>query len=124
MKRCSGGIIGMGESMAQRVEMAMALQEIGAESIPINVLNPIPGTPLADRPRLSDEEILTTMAVFRFVNPRAWIRFAGGRTLILRIQDQALHAGINATIVGDMLTTKGITMEDDIAHLRSLGFEC
>jgi biotin synthase len=124
MKRCSGGIIGMGESMAQRVEMAMALQEIGAESIPINVLNPIPGTPLADRPRLSDEEILTTMAVFRFVNPRAWIRFAGGRTLILRIQDQALHAGINATIVGDMLTTKGITMEDDIAHLRALGFEC
>ena len=124
MKRCSGGIIGMGETMAQRVEMAVALQEMGIESIPINVLNPIPGTPLADASRLSDEEILTTMAVFRFVNPRSWIRFAGGRTLILGIQDKALRAGINATIVGDMLTTKGITMEEDIAHIKSLGFTC
>jgi len=123
MKRCSGGIIGMGETMAQRVEMAVALQEMEIESIPINVLNPIPGTPLAGTPRLSDEEILTTMAVFRFVNPQAWIRFAGGRTLILGIQDKALRAGINATIVGDMLTTKGITMEEDIAHIRALGFE-
>lgn len=124
MKRCSGGIIGMGETMAQRIEMAVALQEIEIESIPINVLNPIPGTPLEGSPRLSDEEILTTMAVFRFINPKAWIRFAGGRTLIMGIQDKALKSGINATIVGDMLTTKGITMEEDIAHIKSLGFEC
>ena len=124
MKRCSGGIIGMGETMAQRIEMAVALREMEIESIPVNVLNPIPGTPLEGTPRLSDEEILTTMAVFRFINPRAWIRFAGGRTLILGIQDKALRAGINATIVGDMLTTKGITMEDDIAHIQSLGFIC
>ena len=124
MKRCSGGIIGMGETMAQRVEMAVALQQMEIESIPVNVLNPIPGTPLEGTPRLTDEEILTTIAVFRFVNPQAWIRFAGGRTLILGIQDKALRAGINATIVGDMLTTKGITMEDDINHIQSLGFGC
>ena len=124
MKRCSGGIIGMGETAAQRIEMAVALREMAIESIPVNVLNPIPGTPLEGTPRLSDEEILTTVAVFRFVNPQAWIRFAGGRTLILGIQDKALRAGVNATIVGDMLTTKGITMEEDIAHIRSLGFEC
>jgi biotin synthase-like enzyme len=63
------------------------------------------------------------MALFRFINPRAWIRFAGGRTLILGIQDRALRAGIDATIVGDMLTTRGITMEDDIAHIKAQGFD-
>lgn len=124
MKLCSGGIIGMGESMEQRIEMAFALQKLGVDSIPLNILNPIPGTPLADTPRLTDDEILTTMAMFRFVNPRALIRFAGGRTLILTIQDKALKAGINATIVGDMLTTAGISMDDDIAHIKSLGFKC
>ena len=123
MRLCSGGIIGMGETMAQRVELAVALRELAVESIPINVLNPIPGTPLEGTPRLADDEILTTMAVFRFINPRAWIRLAGGRTLILGIQDKALRSGINATIVGDMLTTKGITMADDIAHIQELGFE-
>lgn len=104
--------------------MAIILQKWEIESIPINVLNPIPGTPLEGSARLSDEEILTTMALFRFTNPRAWIRFAGGRTLIVHIQDKSLRCEINATIVGDMLTTKGITMEEDIAHLKSLGFEC
>ena len=123
MKLCSGGIIGMGETMAQRVELAVALRELAVESIPINILNPIPGTPLEGTPCLTDDEILTTIALFRFINPRTWIRFAGGRTLILNVQDKALRAGINATIVGDMLTTKGITMEADIAHIQSLGFD-
>lgn len=124
MKRCSGGIIGMGETMEQRIEMAFALAQMEIESIPINVLNPIKGTPLEGTPRLTDEEVLTTMALFRFINPRAWIRFAGGRTLILSIQDKALRAGINATIVGDMLTTAGISMKEDIEHIKSLGFTC
>ncbi len=124
MKLCSGGIIGMGESEAQRVELAITLQQLGVESIPLNLLNPIPGTPLENTPPLGDDEILTTIAIFRFTNPRAWIRFAGGRTGMLHLQDRALRAGINGALVGDLLTTVGVGMSDDISHIRSLGFDC
>ena len=124
MGLCSGGIIGMGETMEQRIEMAISLQSIGVHSIPMNILNPIPGTPLENTPPLTDEEILTTMALFRFTNPKALIRFAGGRTLILHIQDRALKAGINAALVGDLLTTVGVGMKEDIAHFKAMGFEC
>lgn len=124
MKICSGGIIGMGESMAQRVEMAMTLQGLGVESIPINLLNPIEGTPLEGSAPLSDEDILTTIAIFRFTNPKALIRFAGGRTLMLHIQDKALKSGINGALVGDLLTTVGVGMKEDIDHLRMLGYDC
>lgn len=121
---CSGGIIGMGETMEQRVELAFALREIGAQSIPINVLNPIEGTALQGTKPLSDEDILTTIAVFRFVNPKAFLRFAGGRLLIRHIQDKALKAGINASIVGDLLTTVGSNIQEDLRDFRKEGFEC
>lgn len=124
MKICSGGIIGMGETMEQRIEMAIALRELRVDSIPINILNPIQGTKLENAEPLSDEEILTTIALFRLINPRALIRFAGGRTKILHIQDKALKAGINGALVGDLLTTVGVGMDEDIAHLREMGFEC
>lgn len=122
---CSGGIIGMGETMAQRVEMAMTLQELEVESIPLNILNPIEGTKLEKQSPLTDEEILTTIAVFRFTNPKALIRFAGGRNLILHIQDKALKAGINAALIGDLLTTiGGVGMKQDIENFKMAGFSC
>lgn len=124
MGLCSGGIIGMGETVAQRVEMAITLQQLEVESIPLNILNPIPGTALENLQPLTDEEILSTIAVFRFVNPSAFLRFAGGRTLILHIQEKALQAGINAALIGDLLTTVGVRMKEDVANFKKYGFEC
>ena len=123
MEVCSGGIIGMGETMEQRVELAFALKEIGIKSIPINILYPIPGTPLADEPRLSDEEILRTVAVFRLIHPDAHLRFAGGRVLMTEEGvRKALYVGINAAVTGEMLTTAGAGIEGDIKLARDAGY--
>jgi biotin synthase len=119
---CSGGIIGMGESMAQRIELALLLRSLGIRSIPINLLNPIAGTALQDAAPLSEDDVLTTIALFRFINPKAYLRFAGGRLLIRHYQDRALHAGINAAIVGDMLTTVGGGIADDLRDFSAAGF--
>ncbi|MFB0936708.1 MAG: biotin synthase BioB [Propionivibrio sp.] len=121
MQVCSGGIFGLGETLAQRIEMAFALREIGVDSIPINILNPIEGTPLHGSQRLPDDEILVSIALFRFINPTAHLRFAGGRNLIAGIQEKALAAGISAALVGDLLTTLGAGIEQDKAMFRRLG---
>ena len=121
MKVCSGGILGMGETMAQRIEMAFSLRKMEIDSIPINFLNPIEGTPLQGSMPLSDEEILVSIALFRFINPAAHMRFAGGRNLILHIQEKVLKAGISAALVGDYLTTSGSGLEQDKALFRRMG---
>lgn len=124
IKICSGGIIGMGEEMKDRIDMAFDLAELAVQSIPINILNPIEGTPLGKAQKLSQEEVLSSIAIFRFINPKANLRFAGGRNMMKDYQDKALKAGINSAVVGDLLTTTGSSgVEEDLANFRAAGFE-
>jgi len=120
---CSGGIIGMGETFEDRIDMALTLSELNIKSIPINSLMPVKGTPLQDLPRLSEEEILRTIAMFRFINPEADIRLAGGRSLMKDNGKEAFVSGASSTITGNMLTTSASTIKSDREMLTSLGRE-
>lgn len=120
---CSGGIMGLGESMEDRIDMALTLRELGVKSIPINFLNPIPGTPFADNAPLSDEEKRRIVAIYRFILPNTSIRLAGGRGLIADKGEGCFRSGANAAISGDMLTTAGITVETDLQLLDRLGYQ-
>lgn len=119
---CSGGIIGLGESVEDRIDMALELRGLGIESVPINVLNPVPGTPFAANPPLPEEEILRTVALFRYLLPTASIRLAGGRGLMPDKGTKCFQSGANAAISGDMLTTSGISTSSDLSTIAALGF--
>lgn len=122
MELCCGGIMGMGESLEQRVDFAFELAELEPCEVPVNFLDPRPGTPLADVRPLTAREALQSIALFRLVMPSAWIRLAGGRELVLgELQAMGLYAGANALIVGNYLTTTGRDASDDVALLESLG---
>ncbi len=120
---CSGGIIGMGESLEQRLELAFELRELAILSIPLNILTPIKETPFADIKPLSVAEVLTCVAMFRFINPVAVIRLAGGRNLLGEQQRRCFTAGANGAIVGNYLTTVGNSLREDIEMFRALGFD-
>lgn len=119
---CSGGIIGMGETPEDRIDMALTLSELDIVSIPINTLMPIQGTALGDLETLSEDDILRTIAIFRFINPTADIRLAAGRALMKDSGKTAFHSGANATITGNMLTTTGCNIAQDKAMLKNMGF--
>lgn len=120
---CSGGIIGMGETWEDRIDMAISLSELGIISIPINVLIPIKGTPFGNLERISDEDILRTIAIFRYINPTAYIRMAAGRSYFADGGSEIFLSGANATLTGDMLTTVGNNTEQDKIMLTTHGFD-
>lgn len=120
---CSGGIMGLGESMEDRIDMVLDIRDLGIRSIPVNMLNPIPGTPYEDNQRLSVSDMRRIVAIFRFIVPDGFIRLAGGRGLMEDKGRKCFESGANAAISGDMLTTAGITIENDMKMLKELGFE-
>ena len=120
---CSGGILGMGETAEDRIDLAFTLDELGVDSVPVNLLNGIPGTPLADQPRLAEEELRRTVAVWRFLLPKVTIRLAGGRGLLADRGEGCFRAGANGAISGDMLTTAGISGRTDRQLVEKLGYE-
>ena len=119
---CSGGIMGLGESWEDRIDMAFMVRDLGAVSIPVNMLSPIVGTPYEHNKVLDVDEMRRICAIYRFINPRAFIRLAGGRGLLKDNGRGCLTSGANALISGDMLTTAGITIERDLQMIKELGY--
>lgn len=122
MELCCGGIIGMGETFEQRVELAFKLKELGVHAVPLNILNPIPGTRFETLDPMTPQEILKTFAIFRFILPDRNIRFAGGREVNLgELQPLGFLAGLNGMLIGNYLTTTGRNVEDDLKMIKSVG---
>jgi len=121
---CSGGIFGMGESWEDRIDMAFALKEIGVDSIPINFLTPIQGTPLGNRELLNPLEALKIIAIYRLILPHCEIRICGGRPGTLRdLNSYIFFAGADGLLIGNYLTTAGRNPDDDLQMIKDLGFE-
>ena len=120
LRVCSGGILGMGESLEQRIELALTLRSLGVESVPLNFLNPQQGTPLQDVAPMQPLDILQHIAVFRFLLPRAEIRIAGGRTFLGDMQSMIFMAGASGVMIGNYLTTAGRQVEDDLRMFQNL----
>ena len=119
---CSGGIVGLGETWEDRLELALDLAELEVDSIPLNLLTPIPGTPLEGTPPLSVEEVRRIVAVFRYINPTAWIRMAAGRGRFADGGAILFRSGANSAITGDMLTTTGTNIAQDLDLMKQGGF--
>ena len=121
MELCCGGIVGMGESLEQRAEFAVQLAELDPDEVPLNFLNPRPGTPFGELPAMSAVDALRAVATFRLVLPRTILRFAGGREITLGdLAERGVRGGVNAVIVGNYLTTLGRPASEDLAMLADL----
>jgi biotin synthase len=122
IQACTGGILGLGESWEDRVDLALALRDLEVDSVPLNLLNPRPGTPLGERPKLDAYEALKAIAIFRLILPEQILRYAGGREAVMgELQALGLKSGMNAMLIGHYLTTMGQPPEQDHAMLASLG---
>lgn len=120
---CSGGIFGMGETWQDRLDMALLLSEMQITSIPMNFLIPVKGTPLGERKKLDPDEITRIVAIFRYINPTAWIRIAAGRSYFSDGGAVLFRSGANATLTGDMLTTVGNNTSQDREMLSAMGYQ-
>jgi biotin synthase len=120
---CSGGIMGLGETPEDRIDMALTLRKLGVRSVPVNMLNPIPGTPYENNSHLTNDDMCRIVAVYRFLLPNASIRLAGGRGLLPDKGRACFVSGANAAISGDMLTTAGISIVTDMKMLKELGYK-
>ena len=126
IEACSGVILGMGETREDRIDMALALKELNPKTVPINVLNPIKGTPLEGfEDKITEEEVIRTICIFRIVLPETILRYAGGRKqrLSKEMQELGLRAGINGILAGDYLTTAGVASKEDEEMLNKFGLE-
>jgi biotin synthase len=119
---CSGGIFGLGETWAHRYELAMTLRELGVQSVPMNFLNPIKGTPKEGTKVLSEDEAMRILAVYRFLLPDRSIRVCGGRSIVFSEDsaEKVLKAGASGIMVGDYLTLKGISIDEDMKYIKRL----
>lgn len=122
IKVCSGGIMGLGETWEDRIDMALDLRALGVQSVPVNLLNPIAGTPFEHNKKLTNDDFRRIIAVYRFLLPSASIRLAGGRGLLPDKGELAFQSGANATISGDMLTTSGTTIQSDLELMKKLNY--
>ncbi len=120
---CSGGILGMGETMEQRLEMAFFLNELQVDSIPLNILTPISGTPMENESPLTKDEILLSVAMFRIINPKTQIRLAGGRNIVADYEEELLNCGLSGVMTGDYLTTSGKSMNEDLKNLKNFNYK-
>lgn len=119
---CCGGIFGVGETMEDRIDMALTIRELDVQSVPINMLDPVPGTDYGDTPPLGREEVQRIIALYRFILPKTYVRLAAGRDYLEDSGFSCFRSGSNATITGDMLTVHGVTVEEDLTQIRELGF--
>lgn len=120
LRVCAGGILGMGESLDQRIEFAIQLRELGVDSVPLNFLSPVLGTPMGNRQPMQPFEILHCIAVFRYLLPRAEIRIAGGRQFLGDMQSMIFMAGASGAMIGNYLTTQGRSVTDDLKMFAEL----
>ncbi|OAT89280.1 biotin synthase BioB [Candidatus Arthromitus sp. SFB-turkey] len=122
LKVCSGGILGMGETPIDRINLAFELKKLNVDSVPVNILTKVPGTPYENNEPLHKMEIIKTIAVFRLILPKAQIRYAGGRMQLEELQELGLKAGVNAMLTGDFLTTTGSNIDKDKELAKRMEF--